>query len=72
MSLKLLSKKTPSRAAECNEALDFLPLLKACRGKIVKRTFSYAGVRTHAPPVVLMSSIALFATLLCILAAALT
>jgi hypothetical protein len=38
----------------------------------VKRTFSYAGVRTHAPLVVLMSSITLFTTLLCILAAALS
>jgi hypothetical protein len=31
---KLLSKKTPSRAAECNEALDFLPLLKLAGARL--------------------------------------
>jgi len=68
---KQLSKRTPSRDVECNEA-GFLAAPKVCRGKIVKRTFSYADVRTHAPLVVLLSSIALYAPLLCILAAAVT
>jgi hypothetical protein len=43
--------------------------LVAPQRKIRKRTFSYAGVRTHATLAVLLSSIALYATLLCILAA---
>jgi len=48
----------------------FLVAPNGCQRKIVKRTFSYAGVRTHATLAVLLSSIALYATLLCILAAA--
>ena len=68
---KQLSKRTPSRDVECNEA-GFLAAPKVCPGKIVKRTFSDADVRTHVPHVVLLSSIALYATLLCISAAAVT
>jgi hypothetical protein len=43
-----------------------------CQRKIVKRTFSYAGVRMHATLAVFLSSIAFYETLLCILAAAVT
>src|SRR5215471_2720560 len=60
---KQLSKRTPSRDVECNVA-GFLAAPKVCRSKIVKRTFSYADVRTRPPLVVLLSSIALHATLL--------
>jgi hypothetical protein len=50
----------------------FLVAPNGCRRKIRKRTFSYAGGHTHATLAVLLSSIALYATLLCILAAAVT
>jgi len=47
-------------------------LLYGCQREIGKRTFSYAGVRTHATLAVLLSSIALYPALLGILAAAVT
>ena len=46
----------------------FLVAPNGCRRKTLKRTFSYVGVPTHATLAVLLSSIALYATLLCILA----
>ena len=46
MSIKPLSKRTPSRHVECNEALDFLPLLKFpgqdCEKDISVRRYTHA------------------------------
>ena len=72
MTFKRLSKRTRSRDVGCDEGAGFLVAPNGCQREIVKRTFSYAGVRTHATLAVLLSSIALYATLLYILAAAVT